>query len=112
MGAMELEDYFDFDHADGIRIRGTRINIEDVILAGQQGSSAAAIVRNYPSLKLVQVNAVLDYYAANRSSIDEYIAEQDAALGEARRRQETMEVSEVVQRIPKLRRAKHRESIS
>ena len=100
---MQLEDYFEFDNPIGIRIRGTRVNVENVILAAARGYAPGRIVQSYPSLTLEQVHAVLAYYYRNRQQIDDYMARQEAAYDEAKKQHEQGERPEVVQRLLKLR---------
>ena len=46
--------------ADGvIRVGGTRVTLETVVEAFQQGATAEEIVQQYPSLALAEVYAVL-----------------------------------------------------
>ncbi len=100
---MQLEEYFEFDNPNGIRIKGTRVNIEIVVYATREGMTPGQVVQNYPTLTLEQVHAALAYYYANRATIDDYIARQEAAYDEAKRRHEAGERPEVVRRLLKLK---------
>lgn len=71
---MLLEEYFDFLSAEDIRIKGTRVGIETVVSAFQEGLSPEEIAQAYPSLSLEQVYATITYYLQNRSKVDDYIA--------------------------------------
>jgi uncharacterized protein (DUF433 family) len=61
-----------------IRIGDTRILLELVIHAFQQGESAEGILEMYSVLKLADVYAVLAYYLANRADVDAYVRQADA----------------------------------
>lgn len=63
--------------ADGsIRLGNTRVLLEIVISAFNEGSTPEEIVINYPTLKLAEVYGTITYYLANRDQIDTYIAQR------------------------------------
>jgi uncharacterized protein (DUF433 family) len=66
---MQLEDYFDLNEPNGIRIRSTRVNLEDVVYAARQGQTPARIAQSFPSLSLEQVHAALAYYYRNQQQV-------------------------------------------
>lgn len=71
---MHLEDYFDFQSPDDIRIRGHRIGIETVLDAHlRAGLTAEEIQATWPSLSLEEVYATLLYYHRNRPALDCYL---------------------------------------
>jgi uncharacterized protein (DUF433 family) len=73
--AMKPEDYLEFLAPDEIRIRDTRIGLENVLHRLIDCSyTPEAIVEQFPSLSLEQVHAVLEYYQQNRQAVDEYMA--------------------------------------
>lgn len=86
---MDLESYFDFISEDAIRIGGTRVGIETVIDAYQQGAMPEEIVLRYPTLSLEQVYATITYYLANQQEIKRYIALVRHRQEEAWRQQQT-----------------------
>jgi uncharacterized protein (DUF433 family) len=53
-----------------LRIDGTRVTVNDIVVLYQQGHSAEEISDEYPQLKLAQVYAALAYYHANRDEIE------------------------------------------
>ncbi len=59
-----------------IRVGHTRVRLETVVYAFNEGYTAEEIVSQYPSLTLSDVYAVIAYYLGNRPSVDEYIAER------------------------------------
>ena len=75
------------DHGK-IRVGGTRILLELVIHAFQQGDTAEGIVDSYPTLKLADVYAVLAYYLTHRAEVDAYVRQADEAAERIQRETE------------------------
>jgi uncharacterized protein (DUF433 family) len=72
--AMQLEDYFDFLASNDIRIKGSRIGIETILLDYiDLGLSAEEIALRYRTLTLEQVYATLAYYWHYRNQTDTYL---------------------------------------
>jgi uncharacterized protein (DUF433 family) len=60
--------------ADGvIRIAGARVTLDTVVAAFEEGATAEEIARQYPSLALADIYAVLGYYLRQRETIDAYL---------------------------------------
>lgn len=59
-----------------VRIANTRVRLDTVVYAFNEGFTAEEIVTQYPSLELTDVYAVIAYYLGHRTSVDEYIAER------------------------------------
>lgn len=57
-----------------IRVGGTRVRLETVIYAFNEGCIPEEIVSQYPALKLADVYAVIAYYLNDRAAIDAYIS--------------------------------------
>ncbi len=72
---MQLEDYFDFEDAELIRIKGHRIGIEHVVALYQEGYSPEQIMQEFPGLSLEQIHATITYFLRNREFVDIYIAQ-------------------------------------
>lgn len=70
---IKLEDYFEFDSADDIRIKGHRIGIEDILNYYLEGYNPEEINNNLPTLTLEEIHATITYYLHNRSQIDRYL---------------------------------------
>jgi len=60
-----------------LRISGTRISLDSVIAAFEQGETPEQIVQNFPVLELSDVYAVITYYLRNREKVRDYLARQD-----------------------------------
>ena len=71
---MNLEDYFDVQRPDDIRIKGHRIGIESILYEYlDRRRSAEQIAKTFPTLNLDQIYATILYYLQNRESIDAYM---------------------------------------
>jgi len=74
------------EDADGVlRVGGTRVTLDTVVHAYEDGADAKEIVRRYSSLKLADVHAVLSYYLENREQVELYLAERERQAEEWRR---------------------------
>jgi uncharacterized protein (DUF433 family) len=71
-----------------MRVGKTRVPLDTVIFAFNQGSSPEEIVLSYPTLDLEDVYAVVNYYLHNRAEVDSYLNQREA---EAARIQEENE---------------------
>lgn len=61
--------------ADGvIRVAHTRVPLETLIDAFQNGATAEEIAQQYPSLSLADVYSIIGYYLHHRSEIEAYLA--------------------------------------
>lgn len=70
---------------DGVcRVGGTRVRLDTVIAAFNQGSAPEEIQLKYPSLRLTDIYGVVAYYLWNQSEVDVYLR-QRAALEERTR---------------------------
>jgi len=64
--------------ADGvIRVGGTRVTLDTVVAAFEQGATAEEITEAYDVLKLADVYSVLGYYLRNRTELDDYLRRRD-----------------------------------
>jgi uncharacterized protein (DUF433 family) len=68
-----------------VRITGTRVSLDTVIGAFQNGCTPEQIVYKYPSLTLPDVYAVITYYLRHRQEVEAYLARQRQETEEIRR---------------------------
>ncbi|MEM9272486.1 MAG: DUF433 domain-containing protein [Cyanobacteria bacterium P01_F01_bin.143] len=61
-------------------IEETRISLDSVICAFQQGLSPESIVQSFPLLTLEQVYGAIAFYLANHDEIDAYLTAEAAAF--------------------------------
>ena len=57
-----------------IRVAGTRVTLDTVVAAFEQGATAEEIVQQYPSLQLADAYAVIGYYLHHRAEVEAYLA--------------------------------------
>lgn len=75
------------DHPDGeIRFVGSRISLETIARAFQEGYSAEMMVGLYPTLSLLQIYKAIVFYLENREAVDSLIDESDRICAEYRAR--------------------------
>jgi len=66
----------DTDASGTLRVRGTRVTLDTVVAAFNEGATAEEIVQQYPSLKLADVYHVLGYYLEHQADVDDYIRQR------------------------------------
>ena len=59
-----------------LRVQGTRVPLDCIIPAYQQGASAEEIVQRFPSLQLADVHLILGYYLHHRQAVEAYLQTQ------------------------------------
>ena len=65
------------EDADGVmRVGGTRVTLDTVVHAYEQGHTAEEIVSRYPALGLADVYAVIAYYLNHRTEVADYLQQQ------------------------------------
>jgi uncharacterized protein (DUF433 family) len=74
------------DSTGALRIGQTRVLLELVLRAFQDGATPEAIVQRYPTLALVDVYAVVTHYLQHREEMDRYLSEREQLAGEVRER--------------------------
>ncbi len=71
------------EEADGsLRIGNTRVLLEIVINAFEDGATPETIVDGYPSVRLSDVYAVISYYLNHREEVTEYLRLRDRRAAE------------------------------
>jgi uncharacterized protein (DUF433 family) len=59
-----------------MRIARTRVTLDTVVAAFEQGATAEEIVQQYPSLDLADVYSVISFYLRRRSEVRDYLAQR------------------------------------
>ncbi|MGL4424440.1 MAG: DUF433 domain-containing protein [Gemmataceae bacterium] len=87
---MTLEDYFEFETepVEHIRIKGTRINIEQVLRLHELGVPPERIVERFSSLELKLVYATILYTLEHPTEVEAYLARCDGTSRLVRQRYE------------------------
>jgi uncharacterized protein (DUF433 family) len=70
------------DEYGTIRIGGTRVRLDTVVYAFNQGHTVEEIVTHFPVLNLADGYAVITYYLNNKAVVDEYIKQGEEEAGE------------------------------
>jgi uncharacterized protein (DUF433 family) len=64
------------DQNDGaLRIAGTRVGLDTIIAAYQEGESPEEIAQEFPAVTLAQVYGAIAYYLENNLTIEDFFAE-------------------------------------
>jgi uncharacterized protein (DUF433 family) len=74
------------DEHGGIRIGDTRVLLELVIEAYQDGATPETIVGWFDSLRLADVQTVIGYYLNHKDEVEAYLREREARAEEIRRK--------------------------
>ena len=76
--------------SDGvIRVQGTRIPLETVWFAFNEGATAEEIVQQYPSLTLADAYQTIGYCLRHPSVLEDYLARRSQSTQEIRRLNES-----------------------
>jgi uncharacterized protein (DUF433 family) len=67
-----------------IRVRGTRVTLDTVWYAFNEGATAEEIVQQYPSLSLADVYQVIGYCLRHPSALEAYLAQRSRSAEEVR----------------------------
>lgn len=71
-----------------IRVAGTRLPLDNIIIAFNQGATAEEIVQRFPIVDLADVYAVISYYLHHRAEVDAYLEARQAKATEIRKQNE------------------------
>jgi uncharacterized protein (DUF433 family) len=96
------------DGAGALRVGASRVLLELVIRAFQDGATPEAIVQRYSTLALPDVYAVIAYYLRHRSEVEQYLAPREQKAEEVRQRIESQQgdLSEIRARLLARRQAR------
>jgi uncharacterized protein (DUF433 family) len=79
------------DASGAFRIGHSRVLLELVIRAFQDGATPEAIAQRYPTPTLADIYAVIAYYLRHREDIEAYLAEREQQAQEVRQRIESQQ---------------------
>ena len=74
-----------------LRVGDSRVLLELVIRAFQDGATPESIVQRYSTLTLPNVYAVIAYYLRHRREVEEYLTRREQLAEEVRQRLETQQ---------------------
>jgi len=95
------------DSSGALRVGQSRVLLELVIRAFQDGATPEAIVQRYPTTTLADIYAVIAYYLRHRGVVEEYLATREQEAEEIRQRIERRQgdLAELRRRLLAQRRA-------
>jgi uncharacterized protein (DUF433 family) len=96
--------YVRVDENGVLRVGGSRVMLDSVLAAFQQGHSPETIRQQYPALTLEEVYGSITYYLAHLDEVNGYLRRQQAVWQEWQARSEERP-SPVVERLRALRGA-------
>jgi uncharacterized protein (DUF433 family) len=67
------------------RVGDSRVSLDSVVIAFDQGRPAEVIRQQYPALTLEQVYGAITYYLGHRAEVQAYLSKQKADWDEMRR---------------------------
>jgi uncharacterized protein (DUF433 family) len=60
-----------------VHVAGTRVHLESIICAFEEGAAAEEIVMRFPTLRLADVYAVIAYYLRHKVEVQDYMRWRD-----------------------------------
>ena len=100
---MDLPNFLYQTDAGDIRLTGSRIGLYHVVREYQDRATAEQIALEYPTLPLVQVEQVIEFYLANRAAVDAYVREYEAELERQRAAGQHLDVDKLRARLAAIR---------
>ncbi len=95
------------DTTGALRIGNSRVLLEVVIRAFENGATAEMLVQQYSTTTLADIYSVIGYYLRHKVDVEAYIAERDKQASEVRLRVEgrQKDLTEIRQRLQVHRQA-------
>lgn len=79
-----MQDYVEIRDG-GYYLRGSRVALDGIVHAFQNGAAPENILRSFPSAgSLVAIYGALTFYLENQSQVDQYLQQQDRLAEELR----------------------------
>ena len=76
------------DHDGVMRILHSRVTLDTLVCAFQDGATAEEIARQYPTVSLADIYSIIGYYLRRRPEIDAYLARRQQAAQQVRQQNE------------------------
>ena len=75
---------------DGVvRVGGTRVTLDAIVIAFNEGATAEEIVHQYPSLQLADVYGVISYYLRQHPEVEAYLDQRQQHANKIRKQNES-----------------------
>lgn len=71
-----------------IRVGKTRVTLDTIVMAFQDGATPEEIAHQYPSLNLADVYSVIGYYLRRRAEVDAYLNRRQESAERIRKQNE------------------------
>jgi uncharacterized protein (DUF433 family) len=72
------------DGQGGLRVNGTRVLLERIIHAFEDGATPEGIVQSYDTLHLADVYAILSWYLRHKVEVEDYLRRREKEANEIR----------------------------
>jgi uncharacterized protein (DUF433 family) len=79
------------DDSGGLRVGNSRVLLELVIRAFEDGTTPETIVQQYPTTTLADIYSVIAYYLRHHHEVETYLAERERRAEEVRRQVESQQ---------------------
>ena len=79
------------DNTGAIRVGNSRVLLEMVIQAFQDGESPETIADNYSTLTLSDIYGAIAFYLKNKDAVDEYLQQREKLAESVKQRLETIQ---------------------
>ena len=73
------------NEAGVLRVTGTRVSLDSIIYAFNEGETPEEIVQQYPTLDLKDVYAVISHYLQNQDEVEGYLEQRKVQRQELRK---------------------------
>jgi uncharacterized protein (DUF433 family) len=73
------------DEQGGLRVTGTRVLLERIVYAFEDGATPEGIVQSYDTLQLADVYAVLSWYLHHKEEVQDYLRKRSEQADTIRR---------------------------
>ena len=95
------------DAAGALRVGSSRVLLELVIRAFQDGATPESIIQRYSTISLADAYAVIAYYLRHRREVEGYLAQREQKAEDVRQRIESQQgdLSEIRARVLAQRQA-------
>lgn len=73
------------DEAGVLRVAGTRVPLDSIIHAFNEGATPEEIAQDFPTLDLAAIYAVVSYYLQNRPEVERYLEQRKVQRAELKK---------------------------
>ena len=99
------------DGQGGLRVTGTRVLLERIVHAFEDGATPEAIVQSYDTLQLADVYAVLTWYLRHQAEVEDYLRQRAEEAEAIRQRIESQQPDRAALRAHLLARRAQKEGV-